>query len=187
MNIEIKKAKPEDAEAIIDIMIASWWNTYKDIVPNEIISKLQVKNEKRIENKQNYIKEKDNTYIAVIDNIIVGYCSYGKSTNENYSNSCELYSIYILKEYHGLNLGRLLTIKVLEEAIKKGYTTMITECLDGNPYNKFYEAIGGICCDRVKANLLEYTFEGNVYYFEDITKTLELNLEKLEKNTKSRN
>lgn len=182
MNIEIRKAKPEDAEAIIDIMIESWHNTYKDLVPNEIISKLQAKNQKRIEDKQKYIKENNNTYVAVVDNNIVGYCSYGKSTNNNYSTSCELYSIYILDNYHRLNLGRLLTIKTIEEAIEKGYTTMITECLDGNPNNKFHEAIGGIPYDRVNTTLMGITYEGNVYYHDDLKKSLDLNITKLKEN-----
>ena len=48
MNVEIRKAIPEDAERIIDINIKVWNNTYKALIPKEIIDKLQYKDEERI-------------------------------------------------------------------------------------------------------------------------------------------
>ena len=49
MNIEIRKAIPEDAEDIIDINIKVWNSTYKGLIPQNIIDKLQTKDEARIE------------------------------------------------------------------------------------------------------------------------------------------
>ena len=40
MNVEIRKAIPEDAERIIDINIKVWNNTYKDLIPKKIIDNL---------------------------------------------------------------------------------------------------------------------------------------------------
>ncbi len=40
MNVEIRKAIPEDAERIIDINIKVWNSTYKDLIPKEIIDNL---------------------------------------------------------------------------------------------------------------------------------------------------
>ena len=40
MNVEIRKAIPEDAERIIDINIKVWNSTYKDLMLKEIIDNL---------------------------------------------------------------------------------------------------------------------------------------------------
>lgn len=40
MNVEIRKAIPEDAERIIDINIKVWNNIYKDLIPKKIIDNL---------------------------------------------------------------------------------------------------------------------------------------------------
>lgn len=58
MNIKIRKAKPEEAEQIIDISIKVWNSTYKNLISQEIIDKLQFKDDERIRNKEKSLKEK---------------------------------------------------------------------------------------------------------------------------------
>ena len=60
--MEIRKAKQEDAERIIDINIEVWNTTYKNLISQEIIDKLQYKNKERIDKSKKRIKEKNNTY-----------------------------------------------------------------------------------------------------------------------------
>lgn len=43
MNIEIRKAKPEEAEATIDINIEVWKTTYANLIPMEIIENYKQK------------------------------------------------------------------------------------------------------------------------------------------------
>ncbi len=179
MNIKIRKATVEDAEKIIDITIDVWHSTYKDLIPNELIERLQVKTQQRIEKKKLDIAEKQNTYVAIFNGQIVGFASYGKSLNEKYPRSGEIYSIYILEEYQGLHIGRMLTISLLQELINQGYTTLIAECLVGNPANKFHESIGGIPIDTISEDLIGYNFKGNVFYHENLEESLKLNQERI--------
>lgn len=181
MNIELRKAIIQDAERLIDINIAVWWSTYKGLIPDEIIEKLQIKNEQRIENKKKDILEKQNTYVAIVNGQIVGYSSYGKSRDANYPQSCEIYSCYILEEYQGFHIGRMLATKILQEFVNSGYTTMITKCLVGNPSNKFHEAIGGNRIGITTLNLMGYNFEENTFYHPNINESLKLNQDKLTK------
>lgn len=69
--MEIRKAKQEDAERIIDINIEVWNTTYKNLISQEIIDKLQYKNEERIDKSKKRIKEKNNTYVALVNGEIV--------------------------------------------------------------------------------------------------------------------
>lgn len=141
MKIEIKKLREEEAEEKIDINIKVWWTTYRGLIPDEIIAKLQTKTKERIERQKQTIREKNNTYGIYVDDKLVGYSSYGPARDENYKDSCEVYSCYILEEYQRFHLGRKVVMKILEDFIQEGYKTMITKCLVGNPANKFHEAI----------------------------------------------
>ena len=175
MKIEIRKITEEEAEEKIDINVKVWWTTYRGLIPDEIIAKLQTKTQERIESQKQTIREKNNTYGIYVDNKLVGFSSYGPSRDENYKDSCEIYSCYILEEYQRLHLGRKVVIKILEDFIQEGYN------LVGNPANKFHEAIGGDFRNHTEIDLLGERFLENVYYHEDIKKSLILNQQKGEK------
>lgn len=60
-KIEIKKLR-EEAEEKIDINIKVWWTTYRGLIPDEIIAKLQTKTKERIKRQKQTIREKNNIY-----------------------------------------------------------------------------------------------------------------------------
>ena len=74
-----------------------------------------------------------------------------------------------------------MVTKILKDFIQEGYKTMITKCLVGNPSNKFHEAIGGQLKGVTESELMGEKFKENVYYHEDIRKSLILNQQKGEK------
>ena len=181
-NIVIRKAIPEDAETIIDINIKVWNSTYKNIVSQEIIDKIQVKNKERIELQEKIIEGAQNVYVALVNGLIVGYESFGKSYDEKYENSGEIYTAYILDNYQNLGLGRQMAIACMKELLNKGYITLVTKCLEGNPSNEFHKSLGGVLVGQSTFKPMGiYVGKENVYYHEDLTKSLEYNIEKLNK------
>jgi len=68
----------------------------------------------------------------------------------------------------------------MQELFDKGYTTLVTKCLDGNPANEFHKSLGGIF---VGQSLFEplgiYVGKENIYYHEDLAKSIEYNVKKL--------
>ena len=185
MDIKIRKAIPEDAERIIDISIEVWNTTYKNIIPQDIIDKLQSKDEARIERQKRNIKENNNYYVAEVDGKIVGYNSYGQARDDNYKDSGEIYAAYILDGYQGLGIGRKMAVECMKELLKKGYKTMVTKCLDKNPSNEFHKSLGGIYLGQslYEPMGIHVGYE-NIYYHEDLEKTLNTNIERLNKQTK---
>lgn len=179
MKVEIKKITEEEAEEKININIRTWKTTFEGIISNEILDKLQAKTAERIEREKKNLREKNNVYGIYVNNKLVGYSSYGPATDEEYKDSCEIYTCYILKEYQSLHLGRKVVIKILDDFIKEGYKTMITKCLVQNPFNKFHIAIGGKYIGQKDTTLMGEQFKENIYYHEDINKSLKLNKEKI--------
>lgn len=181
-NIVIRKAKPEEAKDIIDISVKVWNTTYKDIIPKEIIDKLQSVDDARIKRTEDNIRNNNNTIVALVDGKIVGFNTYGKSRDSEYPSSGEIYAGYILDDYQGLGLGRKMALICMEELLKEGYTTMITKCLEGNPSNRFHKSLGGIMVGQSSYDPLGiHVGVENIYYHEDLKKTLEYNLERVKK------
>ena len=185
MNIIIRKAKPEDAEKIIDINIKVWKTTYKGLIPQEIIDKVQSKDEARIEKSKINIREKQNTIVAEVDGEIVGYQTFGQAHDKQFCNSGEIYTSYILDDFQMLGLGRRMAIECMKELVNQGYTTLITKCLVGNPSNEFHKSIGGLYIGQSAFEPLGiYVGKDNVYYHEDLEKSLNYNLKKVKGENK---
>ena len=83
MNIEIRKAYPNEAEDITRVKALTWKTAYTGLISDEMIKNRINHMTERIIKTENAIKEKNNIYVVLVDNKIVGTLSYGKSTNEN--------------------------------------------------------------------------------------------------------
>lgn len=178
-NIIIRKATIDDAEKTIDINIKVWNTTYKDLIPQDVIDKLQVKTNERIENVKKHIRERQNYYVALVDGEVVGYNSFGPTKDENYKDSGEIYAAYVLDQYQSIGLGRKLAIACMKDLIDMGYTTLITKCLQKNPSNEFHKSIGGVLVGTCDCYLRDvYVGKENIYFHDDLTKSLEYNLNK---------
>ena len=181
-NIVIRKATENDAEVIIDINIEVWNATYKGLIPRDVIDSLQVKTEERINSVKKHIKERQNYYVAEVDGVVVGYHAFGETKDDNYKGSGEIYAGYILDKYQGMSLGRKMAIACMKDLLDKGYKTMVTKCLQGNPSNAFHKSIGGVLVGTCDCTLRDvHVGKENVYFHDDLAKSLEYNLNKLKK------
>lgn len=180
MNIEIRKATPEEAETIIDINIDVWKTTYANLIPMEIIEKLQSKSEQRIRKNEERIRKNQDTIVALVDGKIVGYHSISAARNVEYENCGEICTAYILDDYQGLGLNRKMAIECMRELLKQGYTSMVTKCLVGNPANEFHKSIGGVFVKEMPVEFMGiWSGTENLYYHENLQNSLDMNIEKL--------
>ena len=180
-NVIIRKAHPEEAETIIDINIEVWNSTYKGLIPQEIIDKLHSKDNNRIESMKQRIQNRQNIIVAEINGKIIGYNSFGPSNDEKYHDSGQIYAGYILKEYQGLGIGRKIALACMTELQEKGYHTLITKCLENNPFNSFHKSLGGIYMGKDSFDPMGlHVGTENIYYHANLKKSIELNKKKLE-------
>ena len=142
-NIIIRKATEEDARSVVEVNAYTWLTTYKGLIPDEILENNIKSIEERIPKSANSIRTKNNVYVAQIDDKVVGIMGYGKSRNEEYNNSGEIYYMYVLKEYQGLGLGKKLFMTGIKELIDQGYDSMVLNVLEGNKTINFYEKYNG--------------------------------------------
>lgn len=170
MDILIRKANENDASGIAYVNTYTWLTTYKDLLPNEVLEDRKKTMKDRIPLIKDSIKKQDNTYVAVDNNKVIGFISYGKSRNNEYLNSGEIYAIYVLDDYQGLGIGKKLFLTGIKELIDMGYNNMILNVLEGNKTINFYEKYHGIKVSTRQDNYGDNIITENVMYFDDLNK-----------------
>lgn len=170
MNIEIRKANQLDYKDIANIDVKSAIETYKGIMPNdylygrlENIENIENKVEERLKNNFNYI-------VLLVEDKIVGYSLYLESNDIIY-----LDSLYLLKEYHGMGLGKKLLLSTISDIVSKGYNSMYLYCAKENKSCNFYEVMGAKKVDELDYSFNNFTVKSNVYSFDNLNNLLEKN------------
>jgi ribosomal protein S18 acetylase RimI-like enzyme len=91
-------------------------------------------------------------YFAVVNDKIIGYLkiNFGDSQTElKLENALEIERIYVLKEYHGKNIGQLLFEKAMELAIQKKADYVWLGVWEENPRAiSFYKKNGFVEFDK---------------------------------------
>lgn len=165
--MNIRKAVLADAKGIAKVHVDSWKTTYENIIPDEYIKQLSYEKRERL------WKEgipKGGVFVAVNEEgKIVGFSSGGKERTGKYPHfSGELYAIYILKEFQGKGLGRLLVQSVMKELMLENMTTMMVLVLEDNSACHFYELMGGKKISSIEVDFTGTKLTELVYGWDDI-------------------
>ncbi len=140
----------DDRKAISRIYEQSWRYAYRGIVPQDYLDAIP---------EGRWVKNQDipgwHTMICMEDGIYVGTSSFSRSRLEQYGDSGEVISLYLLPEYMGKGYGRQLFGAVLEEFNKQGYSEVYLWVLEENlPARRFYETAGFSCTDDRMTSLI---------------------------------
>ena len=132
----VRKATIEDVKGIAKVHVDSWKSTYKGIVVQTYLDSLTYQQKEEQWSQANF----DCLYVAETkEEKIVGFVSFGKERSEKYHFEGELYAIYILEEYQGKGIGKLLVMATIEALQKQQLSNMLVWVLEESPSCKFYE------------------------------------------------
>lgn len=182
-KIDLRKATKEDAYGIEYVAAHTWYDTYKPFMPLEYLTSRVEHIEDRIPRVEQRIAESSNFHVLTENNKIIGILNYKPNQNEKYKDYGYLESIYILKEYQGKGLGKLLFKKAIEGLIEMGYNNMYLECIIGNPTMDFYKKYTGYVIDEIDFPIANFTVKANIVFFDDLKTILTMLDEKPKEKT----
>jgi tRNA(Arg) A34 adenosine deaminase TadA/ribosomal protein S18 acetylase RimI-like enzyme len=139
MKIEYRRAKLTDIKGIAHVHVKTWQHIYQDEIPANILKKIDV--EKRMQEWKGWLSaRKSVTYLALVNNIIVGFISWGKSRDiEASKQEAEIYAIYIDPDFWGQGIGRDLMSLALSDIEHENYQSVSLWVLKSNKRaQKFY-------------------------------------------------
>lgn len=162
----IRKAVPEDALGITIVNVYTWKTTYPGLIPDKVIDSRIAELIERAEKCRIDIEQNDNFFVAAIGHTIIGFCCYGISRNKIYNTSGEIYALYALKGCQRLGVGKELFSAGTNALKDRGYTSMIINCLYGNPSLEFYQHMGGKIVAQRQDTIKDKSITEDILYFE---------------------
>lgn len=171
--MKIRIATIQDAQDIGKVHVDSWRTTYKNIISDSFLNSLSYEQREKLW-ERNILQE--GNYVLVAENEIgeiVGFAVASTRETNVELNSSDLTSIYLLEEYQGKGIGKLLLRELFMYFKQKGYHSIFVEVLAENKTRFFYEYYGAEYMKTVQINIGGNVLEEFVYVWNDIDKVIE--------------
>jgi GNAT superfamily N-acetyltransferase len=148
--IGFRRAVASDAEAIAALHVASWRETYADLLPAHVLSALSV--ESRAAMWRGVLENPDafgatTVFVAESRGDMVGFAWCGAQRDDGLKErgfGGEFGAIYVLGAQQGAGIGRTLMRMMARTLLDQGYSAASLWVLRENlPARAFYEKLGG--------------------------------------------
>jgi GNAT superfamily N-acetyltransferase len=140
----VREAKLADAEAIARVHTASWQTSYRGILPDNVLDRIDVG--QRAESRRRILRDRDILTLVAYDlthGDIVGFCDAGPPRRHAPYDG-ELYAIYLVQHAKMHGIGRDMLERVQAWLAAGGKRSLIIWVLENNHHaRRFYEAMGG--------------------------------------------
>ncbi|MDO8380180.1 GNAT family N-acetyltransferase [Phenylobacterium sp.] len=135
---------PDDAEALAQVHVTAWRETYRGLLPDSYLDRMSVPVNARRFAKSLVSPAEHEIVLAAADREgIVGYAAGGPSRSRA-PGEAEVATLYVLRAHQGQALGRrLLTAAARVFADQGARSLMISVLRDNIPARGFYEHLGG--------------------------------------------
>lgn len=143
MRFEIRPARLDDAEGIARSHTASWRTSYRGILPEAVLARIDV--DQRTASWRRVLADPSVLVLVAYDTThhdIVGLCDAGKSRHPGHAG--EVYRMYLEHHARRHGLGREMFERVAAWLRSQEMRSLIIWVLDNNHHaRRFYEAMGG--------------------------------------------
>ena len=152
-NVRIRAATLTDAEAVARVHVHAWRESYRGLVPDDLIAALSV--ERNTQQWQTIIGAGEASIALVVERVaeeagrqgtatIVGFGAACDARSPELGTSGEVTAIYLLEAYKRRGIGRRLFTGLLQALAARGHrSACLWVLVDNHATRHFYEALGG--------------------------------------------
>lgn len=155
MDALVRRAVPEDAEAIAEVHIRTWQTAYRGQLPDSYLDRLGEELERRSDMWRTEIvtprSSRHEVWVAEARGKLAGFVGLGPSRDLDPNLSGEVYAIYVSPSSWGQGIGRSLFAHATERLASHGYAAAALWVLETNiRARRFYEVAGWAVDGRTK-------------------------------------
>jgi GNAT superfamily N-acetyltransferase len=149
----LRIAEPADARGVAQVQRASWQGAYLGMLPHRVlVAMAEAQGPDFWQSVLGQSRRGGDVIVAELDEEVVGFVSFGPIRDRVPGYSSEFYALYVLPEAQGCGIGTGLmasAARVLVRQRRVGATVWVLE--QNHPARRFYQRLGGIILDEVKA------------------------------------
>lgn len=164
----IRYATSADVKSLARVHVDSWWETYKNIIPESFLHTLKYTDRQHMWEKLIPRRVEQGCTLIVPDenDDVVGFADIGPAREHEHGLEGEVYAIYLLRRYHGSGIGRRLFELIIEEFKKRRINSFYLWVLKDNPTKGFYEKLGGRYLKSQPIDIGGDEFIEDLYFWE---------------------
>lgn len=139
----IRDAKLSDAAGIARVNVDTWYSTYEGILPAQQLALVTVPDRLRYAREVIGAADKGIVVAETENGKLVGFAAFGPERVGDLPFKGELYVIYVLKAFQRKGIGSRLVAAARNRLTEMGIQSLMVWALHDNPYQRFYQALGG--------------------------------------------
>ena len=145
-GVAIRRARPDDAEAIARIHVETWRATYAGLLPDRYLVGMSQQGQSFV--WQRAIARRGRNEAILVARAdgggpIVGFGNAGPARSNLAPYKAEVYTLYVALDWQGRGIGRQLLGGLFRSLVEGGLEDAYLWVLSSNPSRFFYEAMGG--------------------------------------------
>lgn len=145
MRFAVREAELDDAEAIARAHTESWQTSYRGILPDTVLDRIDVG--QRADSRRRILRDRSILTLVAYDvthGDIVGFCDAGPS-RRHAPQPAEIYALYMVHHAKRHGLGQDMFERTQSYFAAQGVRSLIIWVLDNNHHARgFYAAMGGV-------------------------------------------
>ena len=168
MEVLIRPATPDDADAIAAVHVAAWEGSYRGIMPDEEFRKRPV--ERRRIQWREWLENTEHIVLVGCNgrDEVLGFAGARMLDSTQCGFDSYLATLYLQPDLKGQGLGKALLRAVAAELHAQGARTMVLRTLRLNPARGFYEKLGARFVPE-GVDIDAGHFDDVVYAFDDLS------------------
>ncbi|MDZ5699277.1 MULTISPECIES: GNAT family N-acetyltransferase [Phyllobacteriaceae] len=142
LSIDIRRADPQDADAIAAVHDRAWRGAYAGIIPHRALNAMVGRRGPRW--WANAIRRSATVLVMEVGGEVAGYATLGRNRARQLKQDGEIYELYLSPEYQGIGMGTRLFEAAREMLVAHGFEGVVVWALEENTGAiSFYQSAGG--------------------------------------------
>jgi ribosomal protein S18 acetylase RimI-like enzyme len=144
MDMNLRRATPDDAEALAKVHIDSWRAAYRGLVPDSHLDSLDY-GRRAARFRESLSANAEETYLLERNGEVLGFLTLGacRDSDVDPKTTGEIWGIYLAPKHWRKGIGSFLSRRGEQMLESRGYTHAVLWVFEGNPQaRRFYEAMG---------------------------------------------
>jgi ribosomal protein S18 acetylase RimI-like enzyme len=167
-EIQLRRAQPEDADALARVHVQAWREAYSDQIPDVVLSGLDAASRATMWRKA--MAGTARVQLAILEGEIVGFGASRPQPDPSLPFAGEISAIYVLRRAQRRGLGRMLMAAMASDLLQQGLRSASLWVLETNvPARQFYQTFGGREITRREQERDGFSAVGVAYGWDDLT------------------